>query len=88
MTNVELIGGVSAIAIILGIVQMARTLGLKEKYAPLLTVALGLLASIGYQFYSQQAWYEAVIGGLVIGLSAIGLYTGTRETVEAFRKAD
>ncbi len=86
MTNMELIGGVSAITIILGLVQLARMLGLKEKYTPLLTVALGQLASIGYHFYSNQAWYEAVIGGLVIGLSAIGLYTGTRDTVEAFRK--
>jgi len=86
MTNVELISGVSAIPIILGLVQLARLFGLKEKYAPLLTVALGELASITYYFYRNQTWYEAVIVGLVLGLSAIGLYSGTRETMEAFRK--
>ncbi|RJX24740.1 MAG: hypothetical protein C4554_08345 [Dethiobacter sp.] len=86
MTDVELIGGVSAIAIILGLVQLARMLGLSEKYASLLTVALGLLASVGYHFYSDQMWYESVIVGLVLGLSAIGLYTGTKETIESFRQ--
>jgi L-lactate permease len=86
MSDLELISGVSAIPIILGLVKLARMIGLKEKYAPLLTVALGELASITYYFYSNQTWYEAVIVGLILGLSAIGLYSGTRETMEAFRK--
>lgn len=86
MTDLELVGGVSAIPIILGLVQLAKMFGLKEKYAPLLAVVLGELFSLGLHFYSDRTWYIAVIGGLVIGLSSIGLYSGTRETVQAFRK--
>jgi len=86
MLNFELVGSISAIAVILGLVQLARILGLQEKYAPLLSVGLGLLASIGYHFYSQQTWFEVIVIGLVLGLSSIGLYSGTKETIEAFRQ--
>ncbi len=84
MTNMEMVGGASAIAIVLGLVQVAKRLGLKEKYCPLLSTLLGLLISLGYHFYSYKTWYEAVIFGLIIGLSAVGLYSGTRETVQLF----
>ena len=86
MTNLELLSGVSAIAIITGLVHLARKLGMMEKYALLLTIALGELAAFGYYFYRNQTWYEAVIVGLVLGLSAVGLYAGPRETVAAFRQ--
>jgi hypothetical protein len=82
VTNMEMVGGASAIAIILGLVQVARRLGLKEKYCPLLSTVLGLLISLGYHFFNHKTWYEALIIGLVLGLSSVGLYSGTRETVE------
>lgn len=86
MTNLELIGGVSAIAVIMGLVQVAKMLGLKENYAPLLALALGQLASIAYFFYSSHPWYQVVITGFVIGLSAMGLYDCTKDTVNSLRK--
>lgn len=81
MTGMEMVGGASAIAIIMGLVQL---LGVKEKYCPLLAVLLGLLISLGYHYFNQNTWYEALIVGLVLGLSAVGLYSGTRETAELF----
>jgi hypothetical protein len=84
VTNMEMVGGASAIAIILGLVQVARRLGIKEKYCPLLSTVLGLLISFGYHFSNYKTWYEALIIGLVLGLSSVGLYSGTRETVELF----
>ncbi|NMB35049.1 MAG: hypothetical protein GX989_02050 [Firmicutes bacterium] len=82
MTTMEMVGGASSIALVLGLVQLAKILGLKEKYCPFLSLCLGLLVSLGYHFYNHKTWYEAVIIGLVIGLSAMGLYSGTKETVQ------
>ncbi len=84
MTGMDMVGGASAIAIIMGLVQLSKGLGIKEKYCPLLAVILGLLISLGYHFFNQNTWYEALIVGLVLGLSAVGLYSGTRETAELF----
>lgn len=84
VTSMEMVGGASAIAIVLGLVQLAKKMGLKEKYCPLLSTLLGLLISLGYYYYNYKTWYEAVIIGLVIGLSAMGLYSGTKETVQLF----
>lgn len=85
MTDLELIGGVSAVLVISGLVGIGKKLGLPEKYVPILAIVLGLLASFTYLFYRQQCWYEALIMGLFLGLSSLGLNTGTRETVQALR---
>lgn len=82
MTTMEMVGGASSIALVFGLVQLAKIMGLKEKYCPLLALFLGLLVSLGYHYYNHKTWYEAVIIGLVIGLSSIGLYSGTKETVQ------
>lgn len=88
MTDLELIGGVSAVVVISGLVGIGKRFGLPEKYIPIFALILGLLASFTYYFYRQQIWYEALVMGLLLGLSSLGLNTGTRETVQAFRKKD
>lgn len=80
----QMVGGASAIAVVLGLVEVAKRLGLREKYCPLLSLFFGLLISLGYYFYNQNTWYEAVIIGLIVGLSAVGLYSGAKETVQLF----
>ena len=84
MSSMEMVGGASAIAVVLGLVEVAKRLGLKEKFCPLLSIFLGLFISLGYHFYNHKIWYEAVIVGLTIGLSAVGLYAGTKDTVRLF----
>jgi Flp pilus assembly protein protease CpaA len=86
MSNLELIGGVSALVVISGLVHIGKMLGFPEKYVPVLTLILGLLASFAYYFYRNQIWYETLIMGLFLGLSSLGLNAGTKETVQAFRK--
>ena len=80
--DLEIIEGVSAIAIIIALVEIAKRLGMRPRYAPLLSLALGILASFGYNYYAETTWYTALITGLVLGLSAIGAYSGIKNTIE------
>jgi len=67
-------------------VQLIKGLGLPTKYAGLASVGLGLAVSLGQAYLSEAAAFEAVIMGLALGLSAAGLYSTTKNTVEKLKK--
>ncbi|MGI6551395.1 MAG: holin [Syntrophomonadales bacterium] len=69
-----------AIPVINGLAEVAKRAGLSNRYVPLLAVGLGLLAGIGLRT-PDETIAIAVIEGLVIGLSAVGLYSGTRHVL-------
>lgn len=66
---------VAIIPLILGVVELFKRSGLPAKYAPLIAVIFGLLFSIAYLDIPTK---ESIIVGLVIGLSASGLYSSTK----------
>ena len=78
----ELIGGIAAVPIIIGLVQLLKSIGFPAKYAGVLAVGLGLAASLGYTYFQAEPWYEAAVMGLAVGLSAAGLYSATKNAVE------
>ncbi len=73
--------GISAVILIVGLVQLIKGLGLPAKYAGLASVVLGLIVSIGQAYLAEQVAFEAVIIGLAIGLSAAGLYSTAKNAV-------
>jgi Phage holin family Hol44, in holin superfamily V len=60
------------IAVLIGISQVAKELGLKTKYIPLLNLVLGIVLSAF--FITDLAVQERILQGLIIGLSASGLF--------------
>ncbi len=81
--DIELIGGISAVIIIIGLVEIAKNVfHVETKFAPVLAVILGLAVSFGYQFYADTAIFEAIIKGLAVGLASVGLYSGTKNVKE------
>lgn len=82
-----LIAGLPASGVIVALVEGAKRLGLPARWAPLAAVLLGLtcavLSHLGAVVPSVHRWYEAVGGGIVLGLSAAGLYSGTRAVAGA-----
>lgn len=80
--DIDLIGGVAASGIIIGLVQLAKTLGFPTKYAGLLAVGLGLLTTFIYDFYSDTRWYHVLVLGLAVGLSAAGLWSTIKSVTE------
>lgn len=84
--DIELIGGISAVVIIIGLIEVVKTVcGLDSKLAPVLAIVLGLAASFGLAYYSDTVAFEAVVTGLAIGLSAVGLYSGSKNVAERYR---
>lgn len=74
--------GIAMVPLIIGLVELAKRIGLETRWAGPLAVALGLLASLGF-YLSQtvpggEGWAEAVLLGLGLGLSAAGLYSGAK----------
>ena len=74
--------GVSAVLVIIGLVQLAKSVGFNSKYGGLLAVALGVAASLGYTFLNEVDAFKAVVIGLALGLSAAGLYSTQKNARE------
>jgi len=61
------------IPLVVGLVEVIkRATGLNSKYAPLLSLVLGLLLSGISGFFSTIG--ELVLSGIIVGLSSSGLY--------------
>ncbi|MGZ9782457.1 holin [Bacillus pseudomycoides] len=63
------------IAVVVGLSQIAKTSGLQTKYIPLLNLTLGIL--LGVLFLPQDLKMN-VFQGIIIGLSASGLFDHTK----------
>jgi hypothetical protein len=73
--------GIPIAAAILGITQMAKGLGLPDRYAAPVAVALGLAFGVVAKLSENPAiaaWVEPVLLGLLTGLAAAGLYSGAK----------
>ena len=62
--------------IIVGLVWAFNGLGLPKKFSPLIAIGIGLLMAWSY---NQDLWQ-----GVAAGLVAVGLYSGTKNTYQAF----
>jgi len=72
------------VAVVIGLVEVAKRIGVPEKFAPLVSLILGLgLSFLG--FVANPDLASTIIGGIIIGLSAVGLYSGTKNVIEGFR---
>ena len=67
-----------AVPIIIGVVQAIKNVGLSSKWAPLLSVALGL---VFFFFWGDLGTGENLFTGLIAGLSAAGLYSGVKASL-------
>lgn len=69
---------VALVPLILGVVEMLKRIGLPAKFSPLVAVFLGVMLGM---FYLDVTSKEGIIIGLALGLSASGLYSGTKHMV-------
>lgn len=70
-----------AVPCIVGLVQVAKLLGLPVRYAPLLALVLGILVAYGTVAAlpePPQHWFISLLIGTGLGLGASGLYSGVR----------
>lgn len=75
---------VAIVPLILGVVELLKQVGLPQKFAPLVSAVIGII--IGIFYIAPGDLLKGILLGLVMGLSATGLYSGTKTTVAAFTK--
>ena len=74
---------VAIIPLIVGLVELAKKLGLPYKFAALLSAVLGVVIGLVYVAPNDPA--KGVLVGLSMGLAASGLYSGVKNTVEGMK---
>ena len=67
-------------AITVGLVQVAKTMGLTKQYTPLCSVVIGVCLSFLAMPVVLLNVYQTAFVGLIVGLSAVGLYSGVKNT--------
>ena len=74
---------VAQVALIIGIAEIIKKLGLPTRYIPLVDLALGLISGISVYVLSKgYDWVSGVMIGIAIGLSACGLFSGIKNLTE------
>lgn len=65
---------IAAIPVALGLVEVAKQAGLPSRFAPIMSIVIG----IGLLFLTGQTWQLNVIQGIIVGLAACGLWSGPK----------
>lgn len=68
------------IAVIVGLVELFKQAGLPKKASPLVALAFGIVGGVIYLFPGDIK--AGIFMGLVMGLSASGLYSGGKAILE------
>ncbi|WP_144497222.1 holin [Bacillus toyonensis] len=63
------------IGVVVGLSQIAKIVGMQTKYVPLLNLTLGIMLGV---FFLSQDIKTNVFQGIIIGLSASGLFDHTK----------
>ncbi len=63
--------------ITLGITELIKKIGIDTKWAPLISIITG----VGLAWLAGYKMPNFIFAGLVMGLTASGLYSGTKKTI-------
>jgi len=67
----------------MSIVELLKGLGLPRKFSALTAVVVGII--IGIFYLEPHSIRMGILKGIVYGLTASGLYSGTKNTVQQVR---
>jgi len=71
---------IALIPLIIGLVEVFKRYGISKKALPVIALAFGVLAGIFYVYPNDIK--GGILVGLMLGLSASGLYSGAKNTIE------
>lgn len=70
---------IALVPAIVGLVSLIRTFGVPPRWLPLIAMALGQI--VAFVYVEPDDPKEAVLAGIVMGLAAIGMWSGVKNTV-------
>jgi uncharacterized membrane protein YfbV (UPF0208 family) len=74
------------IALIMGIAQVIKQFRFPVKFMPLINLVLGVAGSMMWGVGSD--WRAALFNGLMVGVTATGLFSGVKNIIEGIREGD
>lgn len=72
---------IAIVPLIIGLISVLTALGLPKKFAPIAAITFGVVAGVTYVAPADVA--QGAIVGVALGLAAVGLYSGTKNTVKS-----
>lgn len=69
------------IAIIMGVAEVIKKIGVNPKYIPLIDLLLGLISGF-LVYYEDLGLKKSLMLGLMFGLSACGLFSGYKNLIK------
>lgn len=75
--------GIPLVLVIIGLVEMVKKLGVAGNLLIVVSMAIGLVFGIAYQYslaplFGFAAWFNAIVYGLSLGLVASGIYSAAK----------
>ncbi len=67
-----------AIPVALGIVEAIKALNLPSRFAPIVSIAVGILL---VTLVPELTWQATIAQGIIVGLAASGLWSGGKATI-------
>lgn len=71
------------IPIIVGLVEVLKRLGLSSRWAPVASLVLG--EGLAFLYVNPEDPRQALLSGLILGLAAMGLWSGPKAALRALR---
>ncbi|MBO0994631.1 hypothetical protein [Bacillus sp. SD088] len=68
------------IPLIVGLVEAFKIAGVGKRFLPLIAIGVGIV--IGIVYVTEYDLKQGILVGTILGLSASGLYSGTKNTIE------
>jgi hypothetical protein len=72
--------GIALVPVVMAMVELLKRVGIPKKFSPIVAIILGILA--GFYYLAPDDPPKAIFLGIVVGLSAIGLFSGAKNTIE------
>ena len=87
--NAYLFSPVAQVALIVGLAEIIKRMGLDKRYIPIVDVVLGILSGIGvYGLMLNYGVANGLLVGVALGLSACGLFSGVKNLTEKENPAE
>lgn len=74
------------VPVLVGLAKAAQMIILPKKWTPVWNIVIGIAISIIYVY--PQDFKTAIVVGIMLGLTASGLYSGVRSTAQAILKQE
>lgn len=71
--------GLALIPLLVAVIAVLTNLGLPKQFAPVVSVVLGIV--VGIVYLAPGDIKQGIMIGLALGLSSVGLYSGTKNTI-------